>query len=193
MCWRSHIAFTLFLLKQSCFKVQESEVDLADFGSKHALDFSGIQILLSINASSEKTWGKKWRKAFWTKPPRGLRINSCAGSLPYESLEIFCWVEQEICPEKTTYLQCAGHVTLAVNVIFVGVIKACHQFSLAKFHLPVWLGYVCFPEENIKWCSFVSLLYSWQVSRFCAQANTFPSEFFKAITLSHCSEHSKGK
>lgn len=49
-----------------------------------------------------------------------------------------------------TYIQGKCSVTLAVNVLFVGIIKACQQFSLAKFHLPVWLGYVFFPEEGAK-------------------------------------------
>lgn len=81
-----------------------------------------------------------------------------------------------------TYIQGKCHVTLAVNVLFVGIIKACQQFSVAKFHLPVWLGYVVFfPEETVKLCSFVSLLRcSWQ-RRICARADKYLSEFLRLL------------
>lgn len=153
----------------------------------------GHRFCWTLMFAYEKTWGKKLRKASWTKPPKGLQITSCTGSLPCESLEIFPGVEREVCLEKMTYIQGKQHVTLAVNIVFVGVIKACRQCSLAKFPLLIWLGYVYFPEEGIKWCSFVSLLRSWQVSIFCAWDNKFPSEFLKAITLSHCPKQSKEK
>lgn len=80
-----------------------------------------------------------------------------------------------------------------VNVLFVDIIKACQQFGLAKFHLPIWLGYVFFPEEGVKRCSFVSLLCSWQRRSCCARADKFSSEFFKAVILNCCPKKSKEK
>lgn len=92
------------------------------------------------------------------------------------------------------YIQGKCHVILAVNILFVGIIIACPQFSLAKFHLPVWPGYVFFfPEERIKLCSFVSLLCFWQRKRFCARADKYLSEFFEVVTLNDFPEKVQGK